>query len=187
MTPDSDITRLLAIMARLRDPQDGCPWDTRQTFRSVAPYTLEEAFEVVDAIERDDLVEVRDELGDLLFQVVFHARMAEEQGAFDFGDVVFAICEKMIRRHPHVFEDVVHADDDALRAAWDKQKHQERAKRPGTEQVSLMDGVAQVLPALMRAEKLQRRAARAGFDWPRPEPVLQKIREELDECAEAMA
>lgn len=187
MSSDADIERLLSIMRRLRDPGSGCPWDTRQTFRSVAPYTLEEAFEVVDAIEYGDLDELCEELGDLLFQVVFHARMAEEQGAFGFPDVVRSICDKMIRRHPHVFDDIEHMDDAALRKAWEQQKHRERAgKRGAGGHGSLMEGVAKALPALVRAEKLQRRAARGAFDWDRPEPVLNKVREELKECAQVM-
>ena len=183
---DTDIDRLLDIMERLRDPESGCPWDLKQTFRSVAPYTLEEAFEVVEAIEGGDPAQLRDELGDLLFQVVFHARMAQERAEFDFAGVVRGVCDKMIRRHPHVFGDVEHADDDALRAAWERQKQRERADRRGGGHASLMEGVAKVLPALVRAEKLQRRAARAAFDWQRPEPVMEKIREELAECARAM-
>jgi len=182
----SDIERLLEIMARLRDPESGCPWDLKQTFRSVAPYTLEEAFEVVEAIESGDPAELRDELGDLLFQVVFHARMAQERGEFAFSGVVQGICDKMIRRHPHVFADVEHADEEALRAAWEGEKQREREQKRGRESGSLMEGVARALPALVRAEKLQRRAARGAFDWQRPEPVLEKVREELDECAEAL-
>jgi ATP diphosphatase len=177
---------LLAIMRRLRDPGGGCPWDLRQTFRTVAPYTLEEAHEVVDAIERGDTRELCGELGDLLFQVVFHARMAEEQGWFDFADVVEGICAKMVRRHPHVFGDERHADEEALHAAWEREKHRERSERRDGPAGSLLEGVALALPALVRTEKLQRRAARGGFDWQAPEPVLEKIREELDECARAM-
>lgn len=178
--------RLLQIMRRLRDPQGGCPWDLQQDFRSIATYTLEEAYEVVDAIERDDLEDLPDELGDLLLQVVFHAQMASEADHFEFSDVVERICDKMIRRHPHVFGDVVHADEDAVHAAWERQKHAERADKRGHDRGSLLDGVATALPALVRAEKLQRRAARGGFDWERPEPVIEKIREELDECADAL-
>jgi MazG family protein len=187
MTPDTGIERLLTIMARLRDPQWGCPWDLKQDFRSIAPYTLEESFEVVDAIERGDLDDLREELGDLLLQVVFHAQMAKEQDRFDFGEVVSGISDKMVRRHPHVFGEDAHADDEALHAAWDRHKHRERAAKRGGEHGSLMNGVAVALPALVRAEKLQRRAARVGFDWDRPEPVLDKIREELDECAQALS
>ncbi len=184
---EGDIQELLAIMRRLRDPQHGCPWDIRQDFRSIAPYTLEEAFEVVDAIEQGDMDELRDELGDLLLQVVFHARMAEEEARFTFRDVVQSICDKMLRRHPHVFGDVEHADEDALHAAWERQKQHERRHKSNDGADSLMDGVALALPALVRAEKLQKRAARGGFDWDRPEPVLEKIAEELRECADALA
>lgn len=183
---DTDINRLLGIMERLRDPKSGCPWDLKQTFRSVAPYTLEEAFEVVEAIENGDMAELREELGDLLFQVVLHARMAEEDSEFEFADVVRCICDKMIRRHPHVFGDLECADEDALRAAWERQKQREWAEKKDGEQGSLMEGVAMALPALVRAEKLQRRAARVAFDWQQPEPVMEKIREELVECAQAM-
>ncbi len=183
---NTDINRLLEIMERLRDPESGCPWDLKQTFRSVAPYTLEEAFEVVDAIESGDTAELQDELGDLLFQVVLHARIAQESAEFDFADVVRSICDKMIRRHPHVFGGVEYLDEDALRAAWERQKQREWTEKRDDGQGSLMEGVAKALPALVRAEKLQRRAARASFDWQRPEPVMEKIREELVECAQAM-
>ncbi len=174
-------------MRRLRDPQTGCPWDVRQDFRSIAPYTLEEAYEVVDAIEQGDREELRDELGDLLLQVVFHARMAEEEGCFAFPDVVRSICDKMLRRHPHVFGDVEHADEDVLHAAWERQKRHERRSKGDARADSLLDGVARALPSLLRAEKLQKRAARGGFDWDRPEPVLEKVAEELRECADALA
>jgi MazG family protein len=183
----SDIERLLNIMRRLRDPENGCPWDVKQDFRSIALYTLEEAYEVVDSIERGALEELPEELGDLLLQVVFHAQMGRERGLFDFQEVVRNICDKMVRRHPHVFGDVVHADDEALRAAWERQKRQERSDKRGGHRGSLLDGIALSLPALVRSEKLQRRAARAGFDWDDPEPVLDKVREELTECAEAVA
>jgi ATP diphosphatase len=188
MTSDKPMARLLEIMARLRDPVTGCPWDLKQTFVSVAPYTLEEAFEVVDAIEQGDLAELREELGDLLLQVVFHARIAEELGAFDFADVAAGICDKMVRRHPHVFGAKALTDEAALQDAWERHKRQEWAdKRDGAAPTSLLEGVSKALPALVSAEKLQRRAARGGFDWDRPEPVLQKIEEELEECREALA
>jgi ATP diphosphatase len=185
---DDPTRRLVAIMARLRDPADGCPWDLRQTYATIVPYTLEEAYEVADAIERHDMTELRGELGDLLFQVVFYARIAEEEGHFDFDDVATGICDKMVRRHPHVFGDVQHADDEALRAAWDAAKTEERreraaaATRPGA-----LDGVARALPALMRAEKLQRRAARVGFDWPDARGAFAKTREEIAEVEAAWA
>ena len=169
------IERLLAIMARLRDPQDGCPWDRDQDFTTIAPYTIEESYEVADAISRGDMAALKDELGDLLFQVVFHARMAEERGEFAFGDVVAAISDKMLRRHPHVFgaDDV--ADAAAQTVAWEAHKAKEREGN-GT-----LDGVALALPALLRAIKLQNRAARVGFDWPNLVPVFDKLREELAE------
>ena len=180
--PQDAIERLLAIMARLRDPARGCPWDTKQTFATIAPYTVEEAYEVADAIDRDDLVDLKDELGDLLFQVVFHARMAEEQGAFAFADVVRAISDKMERRHPHVFAGLSIADSDALNAMWDAEKKKERQARHGdAADGSVLAGVARGLPEWQRAVKLQKRAATVGFDWPGPAPVLAKLREELDE------
>lgn len=170
--PSRDMAGLLAIMARLRDPQTGCPWDVAQDFRTIAPYTIEEAYEVSDAIERNDLTALQDELGDLLFQTVFHARMAEERGAFAFGDVVARLCDKMIRRHPHVFAGAAHSD-------WEDVKAAERQNdAPGA---SALEGVALGLPALLRAEKLQKRAARTGFDWPDPEGARAKLIEELDE------
>ncbi len=180
------IDDLLDIMARLRTPGSGCPWDLTQTFDSIAPYTLEEAYEVADAIARRDMPELREELGDLLFQVVFHARMAEEQGEFAFADVVDAICAKMIRRHPHVFADVGYATEEELHAAWDGHKRAERAARSGTA-AGVLDGVALALPALSRAEKLQRRAARVGFDWPEVAGVIAKVQEELGEIEEQRA
>jgi len=175
-------------MARLRDPQGGCPWDLQQDFASVAPFTIEEAYEVADAIARGDLGELCDELGDLLLQVVFHARMAEELGAFDFDDVARAINEKMLRRHPHVFADAVYADRAEQSAHWERLKAEERAATDtGTTAVSsAIDGVALALPALSRAEKLQRRAARVGFDWESVEPVFDKVGEELEEVREAL-
>ena len=184
--PDHErIETLIAIMARLRDPQGGCPWDLQQSFRTILPYTLEEAYEVAEAIENQDLPGLRDELGDLLFQVVFYARMAQEQGAFDFPDVVRAICEKMIRRHPHVFGDADLKDEAAVRATWEREKAAERADK-GLEGGGVLAGVAQALPALVRAEKLQRRAASVGFDWEAIEGVFDKVREELEECRETL-
>jgi MazG family protein len=171
---------LLDIMARLRDPEGGCPWDLKQRFATIAPYTIEEAYEVADAIARDDMPELKEELGDLLFQVVFHARLAEEAGHFAFADVADAICAKMIRRHPHVFASVAYATDDELREAWEAHKRAEREARAAAA-AGALDGVAAALPALLRAEKLQRRAARVGFDWPDPDGVLDKCREELAE------
>ena len=178
--PDRDIRRLLDIMARLRDPQAGCPWDVEQTFATISPYTIEEAYEVADAIDRNDLGDLRDELGDLLLQVVFHARMAQEQGAFDFDDVVAAISDKMVRRHPHVFGDEAVADADAQTVAWEEHKRRER-EAAGAEDTSALAGISRGLPEWQRAVKLQKRAARVGFDWPGPAPVIAKLHEEIDE------
>jgi len=186
---DRGIDRLVDIMARLRDPDTGCPWDIEQNFRSIAPYTLEEACEVVDAIERDDLKDLCDELGDLLLQVVFHARMAEEQGVFDFEEVAAGIWEKMVRRHPHVFADNgTRIDAEQLRIRWENDKAREREARrvPGTP-ASALDDVALGLPALVRAVKIQKRAARVGFDWPEVSQVRAKLDEELAELDEACA
>ncbi len=178
----NDIRRLLTIMARLRDPQGGCPWDLQQTFATIAPYTVEEAYEVADAIDRGDLDDLKDELGDLLFQVVFHARMAEEQGAFGFRDVVAAISDKMERRHPHVFAGMSIADSDALNAMWDAEKKKERlAKHGDAADASALAGIARGLPEWQRAVKLQKKAATVGFDWPGPAPVIEKLKEELEE------
>ena len=174
------IDRLLAIMARLRDPQAGCPWDLQQDFASIAPYTIEEAYEVADAIDRGDLPGLCDELGDLLLQVVFHARMAEEQGAFAFPDVVAAISDKMLRRHPHVFGTTDAADAGVVSRNWEAIKQQERADA-GERDTSALAGIARGLPEWQRAVKLQKRAARVGFDWPGPAPVIAKLHEEIDE------
>ncbi len=178
--------RLLSIMAELRTPNTGCPWDLEQDFASIAPYTIEEAYEVADAIERGDLGHLRSELGDLLFQVVFHARMAEETGAFAFKEVAEAISEKMLARHPHVFGDAHIADADAQIRAWEDYKAAERAAR-GKEDPSALADVPKALPALMRAEKLAKRAARVGFDWPDPDRVIEKLHEELEEIRTARA
>lgn len=181
MTADP-LQRLLAIMARLRDPQGGCPWDTKQTFATIAPYTIEEAYEVADAIDRGDFDDLKDELGDLLFQVVFHARMAEEQGAFAFDDVARAIADKMERRHPHVFAGMSIEDSDALNAMWDAEKKKERLAKYGADHdASALAGVAAGLPEWQRAIKLQKKAATVGFDWPGYAPVIEKLREELNE------
>ena len=181
------VRQLLEIMARLRDPQGGCPWDLRQTYATIVPYTLEEAYEVADAIQRGDLVELRDELGDLLFQIVFYSQLAREQGAFDFDDVARGICDKMVRRHPHVFADAEYRGDDQLRQAWEQHKAEERAERGQAAVSSQMDGVARALPALIRAEKLQKRAARVGFDWPDAKGAFDKVCEELDEVEAEVA
>lgn len=179
-TGGRDIDALLAIMARLRDPRTGCPWDVAQTFATIAPYTIEEAYEVADAIDRHDLPALQDELGDLLLQVVFHARMAEEQGAFAFADVVAAICDKMVRRHPHVFADAQVGDARAQTQAWEEHKRRER-EAAGHADASALAGVAPGLPEWQRALKLQKKAAKVGFDWPGPEPVIAKLHEEIDE------
>ena len=183
MTTDQQppLDRLLAIMARLRDPVSGCEWDRAQDFASIAPYTIEEAYEVADAIQRNDLNDLRGELGDLLLQVVFHARMAEEAGHFAFHDVAEAIAAKLEARHPHIFGDAI--DDDRTQSRrWEELKAAERAAQGAT---SALDGVALALPALMRAEKLQKRAARVGFDWPDPAGPAAKVLEEMAELAEA--
>ncbi len=214
MSATPDIDALLAIMAALRDPRKGCPWDVQQTFATIAPYTIEEAYEVADAIDRNDLLALKDELGDLLLQVVFHARMAQEQGAFAFTDVVAAICEKMTRRHPHVFAaqgcanaaggrmpgaaaaqgsanaagggkpraaaDASLEDADALTRAWDEHKRAERNARGDTDD-SALAGIARGMPEWQRSVKLQKKAAKVGFDWPGPAPVIKKLHEEIDE------
>jgi ATP diphosphatase len=186
MTPSRDIGRLLAIMAALRTPKTGCPWDLEQSFATIAPYTLEEAYEVADAIARDDLTDLKEELGDLLLQVVFHARMAEELGAFDFGDVVEGLTAKLIRRHPHVFGDEGPQTPHAIEGLWERIKAQEKAARGGAENTSALAGVPVALPALTRALKLQDKAGKVGFDWNDPRAVLHKIREEADEIEAAL-
>jgi len=178
------IERLLEIMAKLRDPVGGCPWDLEQDFRTVAPYTLEEAYEVADAIERGDLGDLKEELGDLLLQVVFHAQMAREQGAFDFGQVVEGICDKLVRRHPHVFGDESVESSAAQTEAWERIKAAEKA---GQGPAGLLDDVPVGLPALTRAAKLGRRASRVGFDWPDATGPRGKVDEELAELDAAVA
>ncbi|MEQ8405262.1 MAG: nucleoside triphosphate pyrophosphohydrolase [Oceanicaulis sp.] len=178
--------RLLSVMARLRDPDGGCPWDVEQDFRSIARYTIEEAYEVVDAIEHDDMGELKEELGDLLLQVVFHSQMAQEAGHFRFEDVAGAIADKMIRRHPHVFGSAKERDAQSQTRAWEAQKAAERAEKDGAD-VSVLANVPVALPALTRAEKLMKRAARVGFDWPDVPSVLEKVDEELAEVREAVA
>lgn len=175
--------RLLAIMARLRDPDTGCPWDVEQTFETISPYTIEEAYEVDDAIRRSDTDAIRDELGDLLLQVVFQSRIAEESGLFTFDDVAASISDKMVRRHPHVFGDASERDIDTQSASWEVQKAAERREK---DIHGLLDDIPLALPALKRAQKLQKRAGNVGFDWPDPERVLLKVEEELAEVREAM-
>ena len=174
----NQIDRLLGIMRRLRDPQTGCPWDKEQTFSSIAPYTLEETYEVLDAIAREDFDDLRGELGDLLFQVVFYAQMGEEQGRFDFNDICGAISDKLERRHPHVFGDITARDSAEVLTRWEKIKTGERAEKA---QYSALDDIPLTLPALMRAHKIQKRVAAVGFDWDSLGPVLEKVHEEIDE------
>jgi ATP diphosphatase len=195
-TPSRDIARLIEIMAALRTPVTGCPWDLEQNFETIAPYTIEEAYEVADAIARRDLIDLKDELGDLLLQVVYHARLAEEQGAFSFGDVVDAITRKMIRRHPHVFADGAARDPAAVKATWERIKAEERAEKAaahaaapssgerGEKKSALLGDVPIGLPALTRAIKLQDKAAKVGFDWPNLAPVFDKLKEEIAEFEE---
>jgi len=182
-----NIGQLLTVMTRLRDPENGCPWDIEQDFKSIAPYTIEEAYEVAQAIQDSDMDALRDELGDLLLQVVYHAEMAREAGAFDFDDVAEGIADKMIRRHPHVFADTKISDANQQTLAWEKQKANERSAQTekNNAPASALDGIALALPALMRAEKLQKRAARVGFDWHDTAPVVEKIAEELAEVKDA--
>lgn len=196
MQPSSDISRLIEIMAALRDPKIGCPWDIEQNFSTIAPYTIEEAYEVADAIARGDLDDLREELGDLLLQVVYYAQMAEEAGDFRFGDVVQTITEKMIRRHPHVFGDEEARSAGMAKGMWEKIKAQEKAAKraarlkrgldPEDHGNGFLDGVPVALPSLTRALKLQEKASRVGFDWGAPEPVLEKIEEEIGELKQAL-
>jgi nucleoside triphosphate diphosphatase len=187
MTPSRDIGRLIDIMAALRTPITGCPWDLEQNFSTIAPYTLEEAYEVADAIERGDLSDLKEELGDLLLQVVFHSRMAQEQGAFDFGDVVQAITEKLVRRHPHVFGDEGSHTPAAVEGLWERIKAEEKAASGKSDKdAGALAGVPVGLPALTRALKLQQKAGKVGFDWNDPRAVLHKIREEADEIEAAL-
>lgn len=179
------IAALLDIMARLRDPDTGCPWDVEQDFSTIAPYTIEEAYEVADAVERDHMPDLQDELGDLLLQVVFHARMAEEKGLFNFNDVVASISDKMVRRHPHVFGDAVQRDSEKQTIEWETIKAAERIS--ADKGSSVLDDIPLSFPALKRAQKLQKRAASVGFDWPDHERVLDRVHEEIDEVIEAVA
>ncbi len=197
MTPSKDIARLIEIMAALRDPATGCPWDVEQEFSTIAPYTIEEAYEVADAIERGDMDDLRDELGDLLLQVVFHARMAQEKGEFTFPDVVEAITKKMIRRHPHVFGDTAARSAGMAKGMWHRIKAEEKAERRAARLArgldaedhgnGWLDGIPLVHPALTRALKLQEKAANVGFDWKEATPILDKIEEEIGELREAIA
>jgi ATP diphosphatase len=188
MTDSKSIERLLAIMAKLRNSDGGCPWDLEQTFESIVPHTIEEAYEVAEAIENGDLVSLRDELGDLLFQVVFYAQMANEDELYDFSDIVEGVCQKMERRHPHVFGGQTITDSAAQTVAWEDHKAKERANKRLKVDVpeSVLDGVTVPLPAMTRAVKLQKRAARVGFDWEKAEDVLEKIAEEANELKDEM-
>jgi len=185
--PAQAYVRLIDVMARLRTPGSGCAWDLEQNYATIAPYTIEEAYEVADAIERGNMADLKEELGDLLFQVVFHSQMASEDGAFDIGDVTDAIAEKMVRRHPHVFETPDGRSANDQTRAWERMKAEERVHKSRGNSASALDGVALALPALLRAEKLQKRAARVGFDWAEAEPIFDKLDEEIREVREAIA
>jgi ATP diphosphatase len=182
----NSMEELLAIMAKLRDPENGCPWDLKQTFKSIVPHTLEEAFEVADTIENEDYDELKGELGDLLFQVVFYAQLGKEEKRFDFDDIVAGICEKLTRRHPHIFSDKTFATDAEVSANWEREKIKEREKK-AQQEVSLLENVPHNLPALTRANKLQKRCATVGFEWPDVAGALLKVREEIDEVEEELA
>lgn len=186
MTDTAQLVRILDIMKALRDPETGCPWDIEQTFASIVPYTIEEAYEVADAIETGDMTTLKDELGDLLLQVVFHAQMAEEAGHFNFFDVAATISDKMERRHPHVFGDLEVASADTVKSNWEDIKARERAEKSANQEASLLDDVPATLPGLSRAVKLQRRAARVGFDWSEAAPIFAKLDEEVEELRHEM-
>jgi len=179
-----DIKELLTVMKKLRTPETGCPWDLKQTFSTIVPYTIEEAYEVAEAIDNNDMSELKLELGDLLFQVVFYSRLAEEENHFKFDDVVEAIVEKMIRRHPHVFADTVYENDESFSLAWEQSKKDERNQK-GSANESVLDGLTKALPALKGAQKMQAKVSKVGFDWKQLEPVYEKVHEELDEVREA--
>tara|TARA_R110000787_G_scaffold253606_1_gene358979 strand:+ start:1187 stop:2014 length:828 start_codon:yes stop_codon:yes gene_type:complete len=184
--PASAFLKLIDVMSRLRTPESGCPWDLEQSYATIAPYTIEEAYEVADAIERGDMTDLKEELGDLLFQVVFHSQMAAEDGAFDIADVANGIADKMVRRHPHVFESPDDRSATEQTRAWERIKADERASKASEVNPSALDGVALSLPALLRAEKLQNRAARVGFDWAEAEPIFDKLAEETQEVRDAI-
>ena len=184
MKKTSKINHLIEIMEVLRHPENGCPWDKEQSFETIAPYTIEEAYEVYEAIKSNDLDSLKDELGDLLFQIVFYAQRSKEKGGYDFEDIAEAISNKMVQRHPHVFEKVRSLSLNDQTMAWEEQKAFERSEN--LDQNGALDGVAHALPALIRAQKLQKRAARVGFDWPNIEPVMEKVREEIDEVTDAL-
>tara|TARA_R110001606_G_scaffold26360_3_gene85095 strand:- start:931 stop:1758 length:828 start_codon:yes stop_codon:yes gene_type:complete len=184
--PASAFLKLIDVMSKLRNPESGCPWDLEQSYSTIAPYTIEEAYEVADAIERGDMTDLKEELGDLLFQVVFHSQMAAEDGAFDIADVTSGIADKMVRRHPHVFESPDARSSTEQTRAWERIKADERASKASDVNPSALDGVALSLPALLRAEKLQNRAARVGFDWAEAEPIFDKLAEETQEVRDAI-
>lgn len=181
MTKYNGISRIIDIMKQLRTPETGCPWDLKQNFKSIAPYTIEEAYEVVDAIERDDMDDLKDELGDLLLQVVFHAQMAEEAGLFNFDDIAHAVSDKMQRRHPHVFSDETGKSIDDVKNSWEVIKAKEKEAKTGGMSLSLLEDIPSALPGMARSVKLQKRAARVGFDWPKVSQVFDKLDEELSE------
>lgn len=185
-TNKDGIRRLIDLMKDLRDPDGGCPWDIEQNFRTIAPYTIEEAYEVAEAIEKDDPASIKDELGDLLLQVVYHAQIAKDENLFDFEDIAQAITEKMISRHPHVYGDISHESVEEQKLAWEELKAKEREAKQGKEEDSVLDGITVGLPAATRAIKLQNRAAKVGFDWPDINPVIDKIHEEIDELKEVI-
>ncbi|WP_421781508.1 nucleoside triphosphate pyrophosphohydrolase [Kiloniella litopenaei] len=186
-TKKNGISRLIDLMRDLRDPDGGCPWDIEQNFRSIAPYTIEEAYEVADAIEKNDHASLKDELGDLLLQVVYHSQIAKDENLFDFEDVAQAITEKMISRHPHVYGDINHNDIEEQKRAWEDLKTKEREKKQGKKETSVLDGITHGLPAATRAIKLQKRAAKVGFDWPDINPVIEKIHEEIEELKDVLS
>ncbi|NVJ61324.1 MAG: nucleoside triphosphate pyrophosphohydrolase [Gammaproteobacteria bacterium] len=179
------IERLLSIMSQLRDPDSGCPWDLKQTYKTIVPYTIEETYEVADAIEREDYHDLKSELGDLLFQVVFYAQLAKEDSRFEFDDIVNAIADKLERRHPHVFGEKEFTSEQELHQAWEKEKHRERQEK--SQSASILDDVPATLPALARAQKIQKRAAKLGFDWPDDSGVWDKLYEEVEELRDAVA
>ncbi len=185
MLKSSDIEKLVQIMKDLRDPLKGCPWDIQQSYQSVLPYTIEEVYEVADAIEREDFEDLKDELGDLLFQVVFFAQLASEDGYFSLEQVIQGVCDKLTRRHPHVFSDKIYLDKSEVQQAWEEQKHVERKEKGQSDKVSLLDDIPAVLPELKRAQKIQKRVAKQGFDWPDVKPVWDKLQEEICEVKEA--
>lgn len=186
MAQDHKIQQLIGIMKQLRDPQTGCPWDLKQNFQSIIPHTLEEAYEVADAIEQNDFNELKLELGDLLFQIIFYCQLAQEQGEFEFNDVVEGISEKLIRRHPHVFSNAALLTEDAIKENWEAEKAKERAAKTAANEQSIFDNVPNALPALIRAKKLQKRCVNVGFDWPNVSGAIDKVKEEIEELEDEL-